>query len=409
MNGGRAWLLGCLLALPVQAETAPPRIDLAHFWIAPSERASLDLIAQRFIARGGVWSDTPSPDYEFMKRDSVMRITAGFPPSAMWLGAEDIASLGVLGVATRLNDLAEEDGWRRHLHDFIWPVLYQQGELVGLPVTLHNENWAWFNAKLYRRLHLPLPKTWDEVLAQAPVFMRAGVLPLAISDQPWNVRLLFTTLMAGAAGPELYRRLYIDEDPSVFDHPRVLRVLEILERLRAYRPPAGEVRTWNAATTLVIQGRAAMQVMGDWAKGEFKKVGPASAQQDFVCAPVPEAQRSFIAALDMLSFPRVRDLPSQAGQRLLARLMLEPELQAAFAHRKGSLPVRRDIAATQLDACAADSLARLNEASTRLLSPRALTSEQVRVALQAELAAFWNRPGMTVEELRQRLRQAMRK
>lgn len=409
----RAVLLACSLGLSLSLGSAraaeeAPRIELAHYWISASERASLDLIAQQFKASGGRWSDTPSPDYELMKRDAVMRIAAGFPPAAMWLGAEDIASLGALGLATPLNDMAQQDAWQTRLYGFVLPELRNKGELVGLPVTLHNENWAWFNAKLYRRLHLPLPKTWDDVLAQAPVFVRAGLMPLAISDQAWNVRLLFTTLMAGAAGPELYRRLYVKEDPTVFDEPRVIRVLEILGQLRAYRPPTGKVKTWNAATALVIQGQAAMQVMGDWAKGEFKSVGT-GADQDFVCAPVPEAQQSFITAIDMLSFPRVRDASSQAGQRLLAKLILEPRLQAAFARKKGSLPVLKDIPVTELDACAADSLARLNNADARLASPRSTTSERARIEMQDEVGAFWMRPEITVAELRQRLKQAMRK
>jgi len=418
----RAALLGSLLSLAGAAAAAapaaavaksntsaePPRIEFAHYWISASERASLDLIAQRFRASGGRWTDTPSPDYEFMKRDAVMRIAAGFPPAAMWLGSEDIASLGALGLATPLNDVAKQDAWAARLYDFVLPELRNKGELVGLPVTLHNENWAWFNAKLYRRLHLPLPKTWDDVLAQAPVFVRAGLMPLAISDQAWNVRLLFTTLMAGAAGPELYRRLYVKQDAQVFDEPRVLRVLEILGRLRAYRPPTGKVKTWNAATALVIQGQAAMQVMGDWAKGEFKSVGT-GADQEFVCAPVPEAQQSFITAIDMLSFPRVRDAPSQAGQRLLAKLMLEPGLQAAFARKKGSLPVLKDLPVSELDACAAASLGRLNNSAARLASPRSTTSEQVRIDLQDEVGEFWMRPEMTVTELRQRLKQALSK
>lgn len=420
-----SWALCLLVAAPTpvalaapaaSAASAPsaaqainaPRMEFAHYWISPGERASLDVIAKRFAARGGQWIDTPSPDYEFMKRDSFVRIAAGFPPGAMWLGADDVTSINALGVITPLNSWASEDGWRKFLYDFLWAEVSSKGEVVGLPLTLHNENWAWFNAKLYRRLQLPLPKTWDDVLAQAPVFARAGLLPLAISDQPWNLRLLFTTMIAGAAGPDLYRRLYTQEDPTVFDHPRVLRVLKILDRLRAYKPPPGKVKTWNAATALVIQGQAGMQVMGDWAKGEFASVGT-SPQMDFVCAPVPEAERIFITAVDMLAFPRLRDAPGVAGQRLLARLVLEPGLQADFARKKGSLPVRPDVPAASLDACAAASRPRLNDASMRLASPRSATSEQARVAMQAQLAAFWNQPEMDVETLRAGLKKALHK
>lgn len=413
-------LLGLALAWPARTQapaptptsapvSAPaPRLDFAHFWISAGERASLDVIARQFRAYGGVWVESPSLDYEFMKRDSVMRYAAGFPPGAMWAGAEDIAVMGSLGMIRPLDAMAAQDRWSSYLYDFIWPILRYKDEVLALPLTLHNENWAWYNAKLYRRLQLPLPRSWDQVLAQAPVFQRAGLMPLAISDQPWNVRLLFSTMMAGAAGPQLYRQLFVNEDPAVFDHPRVIRVLNLLGQLRAYRPAPATVKTWDAATALVVGDKAAMQVMGDWAKGEFKQVG-VSAQLDYVCAPVPEADGVFVVALDMVGFPRQRESAQQAGQRLLAGLLLERDVQLEFARRKGSVPVRRDIGAAELDACASASLPHLTDAANRLTSPRTTMRESIRSALQAHLFDFWRQPDMTVDELRPLLKAALRK
>lgn len=62
---------------------------------------------------------------------------------------------------------------------------------------------------------------------------------------------------------------------------------------------------------------------------------------------------------------------------------------------------------SELDACAADCLPRLNNAANRLASARSTTSELARIDLQDEVAEFWVRPEMTVSERRQRLRQAL--
>ena len=43
--------------------------------------------------------------------------------------------------------------------------------------------------------------------------------------------------------------------------------------LRGYVDPGSPGRNWNDATSLVIQGKAGMQFMGDWAKGEFAAAG----------------------------------------------------------------------------------------------------------------------------------------
>ena len=57
---------------------------------------------------------------------------------------------------------------------------------------------------------------------------------------------------------------------------------ETYGRLRGYVDPGAPGRNWNDATTLVIQGKAGMQIMGDWAKGEFAAAGQ-TAGKEFGC------------------------------------------------------------------------------------------------------------------------------
>ena len=51
-----------------------------------------------------------------------------------------------------------------------------------------------------------------------------------------------------------------------------------LAKLRAYIDPNYAGRDWNLATAMVIKGDALVQVMGDWAKGEFKATPTRSGQ-----------------------------------------------------------------------------------------------------------------------------------
>ena len=55
-------------------------------------------------------------------------------------------------------------------------------------------------------------------------------------------------------------------------------------RLRRSRGFSG--RDWNLATSMVMNGEAAFQIMGDWAKGEFLAGGKVPGE-DFLCAPAP--------------------------------------------------------------------------------------------------------------------------
>lgn len=388
-----------LFAITANVANAEPKtVEFVHFWISKGERASLDMIAEKFRKLGGDWSDTTSQDYEYMKRDALMRMAVGFPPTAIWLGGEDVVSIAGMNIVRKLDDVAAEYQLSSQLYAFVMDKAKVNQNLIALPITIHNENWAWINIKVYRDLNLHVPNNWDDFLKQAPIFVKHGIMPLAISDQDWNVRLLFTTLIAGVAGPELYRCFYEKEDLSVLTEPKLQRALTILGQLRQYRPKTGMVRTWTDATQLIIDGKAAMQIMGDWAKGEFTAFGKQPGR-DFACTPVPEADKSFIAALDLVAFPLVKGQDEQAGQRLLTEVLIDKDTQIDFANKKGSIPVLRNITPGMLDACAASSLPKLIDEHNRLFSPRLTMREQMRTDIQKTIADFWKNPAISVKDV----------
>ncbi len=51
------------------------------------------------------------------------------------------------------------------------------------------------------------------------------------------------------------------------------QVFDRMAKLRTYVDDNFSGRDWNLATAMVIQGKAGMQMMGDWAKGEFLNAG----------------------------------------------------------------------------------------------------------------------------------------
>ena len=99
---------------------------------------------------------------------------------------------------------------------------------------------------------------------------------------------------------------------------------------------------------MVITGKAGMQVMGDWAKGEFNAAG-LTPGKEYGCAVVGEG--GYLMGGDVFVFPRPRirraGRPGQAR-----RVMLDPETQIAFNTKKGSVPVRLDVDVSGMDACA---------------------------------------------------------
>ena len=60
----------------------------------------------------------------------------------------------------------------------------------------------------------------------------------------------------------------------------MLKVIKTFEALRPLVDEGSPGRNWNDATNLVITGKAAAQVMGDWARGEFALAGLKAEVQD---------------------------------------------------------------------------------------------------------------------------------
>jgi glucose/mannose transport system substrate-binding protein len=101
---------------------------------------------------------------------------------------------------------------------------------------------------------------------------------------------------------------------------------------------------------MLISGKAGVQFMGDWAKGEFLAAGKEPGK-DYGCMLVPGSD-GMVYVADAFSFPKTADKDSEAGQKLLAEVAMDPAVQVAFSLKKGSIPMRSDVDKSKLDICA---------------------------------------------------------
>jgi len=108
-------------------------------------------------------------------------------------------------------------------------------------------------------------------------------------------------------------------------------------------------RDWNLATAMVMNGEAAFQIMGDWAKGEFLAAGKVPGK-DFLCGATPGG--GFLYNVDSFAMFDVKGADKKAGQLLLAKLIMGKNFQKAFNLNKGSIPVRTDVSLDDFDSCA---------------------------------------------------------
>ena len=167
------------------------------------------------------------------------------------------------------------------------------------------------------------------------------------------------------------------------------------QQLRDLMDPGMPGRNWNDATAMVITGKAGMQVMGDWAKGEFLGANQ-TAGKDYGCV-VPGAG-GYVMGGDVFVFPKLKDADGQKAQAKLANLMFDPKVQIAFNIKKGSIPVRTDANGAGMDVCAQQGIAAVKDASKQLPSTSYLISPDENGALNDVITEYLNTPNETADD-----------
>ena len=200
-----------------------------------------------------------------------------------------------------------------------------------------------------------MPKTLDEFFAAAEKIKKAGFIPLAHGGQPWQDATVFEAFALAILGPDDYEKAFVKLDPKVLGGKKMEQVFTQFLRVKKYIDPNSPGRDWNVATQMVINGKAAMQIMGDWAKGEFTAAGKV-AGKDYLCVPAPGTEGTFTYNIDSLAMFKLKDEDNIKAQKALAKTVLSPKFQKVFNKAKGSIPVRTDMDMADFDSCAQKSM-----------------------------------------------------
>ncbi|WP_409421480.1 ABC transporter substrate-binding protein [Pseudaeromonas sp. ZJS20] len=407
----RLSLLCCslLLASPLMAA----RVEVMHWWTSGGEASAVEVIKQQWRAQGGQWQDFAVSGGGGKSAMAVLRsrALAATPPAAAQIKGSELLEWARLGLLRDLDDLAQNQRWDLRLPGFVRSTLSHQGHYVAVPIGIHRVNWLWYNRDVFTRLGLEPPRSWDELQALAPRLLAAGITPLAIGNDPWQLTILFEAIVLGDAGNEFFRRAFINLEPAQLDSPTMVALLQRFKDLRPFVPQHFGGLTWNRATGMVIDGSAAMQLMGDWAKGELTQAGlqPGS---NIGCLPAPGNGDIFSYNIDSIAMFSLRDPEQQAAQVRLANLLMTPELQIPFNQKKGSIPALAGLSLDQFDSCARQSsqtleLAQQDGHLVPSLAEGMATSSYVLQAVTDVLSNFFNDPQQTAEQASHQLRRAM--
>jgi glucose/mannose transport system substrate-binding protein len=394
-----SWLLLALLAAVAAVPAMAQRADVIHFYTSSGESRAIGVFAKEYAKRGGTWIDDPAVGPQAESALAMNRIAGGNPPAAMqWPVGAATKELARQGLLTNLDELAAAGHWRQNLPPLLLNYVTVDGHIVSAPVDIHGANWMFYSTKVFKALNLEPPKTWDEFFAQAPKIKAAGYIPIAFGANAQQEDWLFMALLAAATGNDGYLAIVTRHDPKAASAPGVQAAFEIMGKLRQYVDAGSPNRKWNDTLALVETNKAAMMIVGDWAKGDLAAAN-LKLDQDWGCALSPGTQDGYIFTTNSFAFPKT-DKPDQiAAQHKLAGVFMDPAVQTEYTFYKGSIPSRLDADIKSLDRCARLGQKIMAEGPAHQL-PHFLLSFTPDVLGQINdvLAQYWSHPDMPAAE-----------
>jgi glucose/mannose transport system substrate-binding protein len=352
------------IAFALSAQAADVKeVQMLHWWTSGGEAAALNVLKQDLAKQGYAWKDVPVAGGGGEAAMTALKamVAAGNPPTASQiLGyyALDYAEAGKLGDIT---SLATKEGWDKVVPKALQKFTTTNGKWGAVPVNIHSVNWIWVNKALMDKIGGTEPKNFDEFIALLDKAKAAGVIPLALGGQPWQEATMFDSIVASTGGTDFYKKAFIDLDESALKSDTMKKSFDNLAKLRPYIDANYAGRDWNLATAMVIKGDALLQVMGDWAKGEFKAANK-EAGKDFLCYRFPGTDGSVFYNTDMFAMFDV-SADRKAAQLAMADATMSPSFQSAFNVVKGSVPARMDVPDTAFDICGKKGIADVKAAN----------------------------------------------
>ncbi len=350
-------LLVLLVSLIYTATSFAGEVEVLHWWTSGGEAKSVAVLKDLLEKEGHSWKDMAVAGGGGENAMTVLRTRAvgGNPPTAAQVKGPGIQEWAEEGLLANLDTVAKKEKWDDLVPAVVADVMKYKGHYVAVPVNVHRINWMWCNPDVFKKAGATIPTTWAEFEVAAEKIQKAGFIPVAFGGQSWQEATVFETIVIGQAGAEFYKKALVDTEASALNSPEMVKAFETFKMIKKYSDKNAPGRDWNMATSMVIKGEAAMQFMGDWAKGEFTAAGKTPGK-DYVAVAAPESEGTYLFNIDSFIMFDVKAKESKEAQQAMSRLILGTTFQEVFNLNKGSIPVRSGVKKDKFDIVALKSM-----------------------------------------------------
>jgi glucose/mannose transport system substrate-binding protein len=213
-----------------------------------------------------------------------------------------------------------------------------KGKLYSVPVNIHRANILWYNPATLKNAGISgAPKSWGQFISALQKAKAKNLIPLALGEQ-WTQKHLLETVMIGSLGPKGWAALW--KKGANWSSPQVTAALNRFKTLLSYTNTDAASLTWQDASKLVADGKAAFNIMGDWADGYFRVDLKKKAGSGYGWAAVPGTTNVYDWLSDSFTLPK--GAPHRAAAVQWLGFLGSKKAQDTFNPLKGSIPARKD-------------------------------------------------------------------
>jgi glucose/mannose transport system substrate-binding protein len=323
--------------------TGSKNVEVFTWWADGGEKAGLDGLVSTFgtscagqtfqngAVAGGAGANA--------KQVLASRLQQNDPPDTFQAhaGAELIDYID----AGQIEDIsADYDTWglKQAFPPGLISNLTVEGKIYSVPANIHRANVVWTNKKVLADAGVTTePKSLDEFFTAMDKVKAKGIAaPLALGKD-WTQLMLFEAVLISNLGAEKFTGLW--NGATDWNDAGVTKSINDLKRLLTYSNTDRDALDWTDAEKLVMEGKAAYQLMGDWEAADLDAKG----FKDYGFHVFPGNGATFQWLADSFVLPK--GAKNAEGTKCWLKTVGSAEGQKAFNTKKGSIPARTDATA----------------------------------------------------------------
>lgn len=336
------------LALPAFARAqaaVKPRLTVISQWSAGSDGAAITALGKKFEEKGGVWQHSPVPGFttEMMNKLRA-QIIAGDPPACSQLKGPEIAAWSKIAPTVDLDAVVAAAGYEKVVAPDLAKLHKPGGKWIALPLQIYGTNMLFLSKRAMDKANADkIPVTWADFNALAEKMKASGITyPIANGGTRPDDGQKFEASLAGIS-PAVYRAAIMNLDKKALEGPEVKAAFAQTRKIADWCDPNVGAQPYATNLKRFVDGDMGMLIMGGWAQGVLKNAGFKFDDYTITPGPSDNGKPVFLLNADAFIFWRRKEADLQAGQMLMAQLVMDPAIQTMYSQITGSIPVRTDV------------------------------------------------------------------